>query len=347
MASIEGPVEGRPAWLKSVFTMHALDQAWDTIRRDFDAACSQVARAARCQITNELNQCLRRLRRYQTEGEWVSAVLDTTSRFVQQIAIFALNDGVLTLRGQHKLNLPEKLTFAVGAAGAFASAIETKDPVVALRIPSEVTEALSVSEAEERAHVFPISNGNRVVAILFAADQDYMDVNALEVIAGLASAVLERRSNTSLHAQIASAAASPEEETPAARVAAPEKTRNGAIPVVPATAPLPAAVSAKSELPQWADLSEQQRSLHISAQRFSRVTVAEMQLARPGACRIGRQQRDLYMFLKREIDAARETYRKQFMTIPSMVDYLHLELVRTAAEGDELKLGAEYPGRLV
>ncbi len=53
------------------------------------------------------------------------------------------------------------------------------------------------------------------------------------------------------------------------------------------------------------------------------------------------------MFLKKEIDDARETYRKEFMTIPSMVDYLHLELVHTAADGDELKMGVEYPGQLV
>jgi hypothetical protein len=72
-----------------------------------------------------------------------------------------------------------------------------------------------------------------------------------------------------------------------------------------------------------------------------------MQLAKPQGCRAGREQSNLYLFLKPEIDKARETYRKQFMTIPSMVDYLHLELVNTAAEGDEMKLGAEYPGQLV
>ena len=72
-----------------------------------------------------------------------------------------------------------------------------------------------------------------------------------------------------------------------------------------------------------------------------------MQLARPEACRAGREQRDLYLLLKSEIEQARETYRKQFMTIPSMVDYLHLALVQTPAEGDEVKLGAEYPGPLV
>jgi hypothetical protein len=105
-------------------------------------------------------------------------------------------------------------------------------------------------------------------------------------------------------------------------------------------APIPA-------LPAWADLDEQQRTLHIRAQRFSRVTIAEMQLFRPEACRAGREQSNLYIFLKGELDKAREIYRKQFMTIPSMVDYLHLELVRTVAGGDELKLGADYPGQLV
>jgi hypothetical protein len=102
-----------------------------------------------------------------------------------------------------------------------------------------------------------------------------------------------------------------------------------------------------SALPAWADLDERQRALHIRAQRFSRVIVAEMQLFRPEACRAGREQANLYIFLKSELDKARETYRKQFMTIPSMVDYLHLELVHSVADGDELKLGADYPGQLV
>jgi hypothetical protein len=35
------------------------------------------------------------------------------------------------------------------------------------------------------------------------------------------------------------------------------------------------------------------------------------------------------------------------MTTPSMVDYLHLELVATLAHGDELLLGADYPGQML
>jgi hypothetical protein len=97
----------------------------------------------------------------------------------------------------------------------------------------------------------------------------------------------------------------------------------------------------------WADLDESQRQLHIRARRFARVAVAEMQLSKPEACRAGREQGDLYLFLKNEIDKAREIYSRQFRTMSSMADYLHLELVRNAAEGEDLKLGADYPGQLV
>jgi hypothetical protein len=150
-------------------------------------------------------------------------------------------------------------------------------------------------------------------------------MNALELIAGLASSVLERKSNAGLHAQISILPDIP----PAA-------------PVVPAEQPKP-----EIKLPAWGDLPADQRQLHMRAQRFARVTLAEMQLARPEAFRAGREQGDLYLFLKREIDKARESYRKQFMTISSMVDYFHQELIQTAAAGDEQKLGADYPGRLL
>ena len=307
--------------------MHALDQAWETIRREFDASCAQTARAARYQLTNELNQLLRRFRHYRNESEWISALLDGASRFAQQVAIFSLQNEVFRLRAQSKLDLPQNLEFPLSSAAAFASAVATRDPVVALRTASEVTQELAGTDANERAHLIPVMNGARAVAILFAADQEYMDLNALELIAGLASAVLERQSNAVLHARIAPL---------------PAKTESATAVRTEAAAP-----AAKPALATWADLGEEQRALHIRAQRFSRVAVAEMQLAKPEACRAGREQNNLYLFLQTEIDKARESYRKQFLTIPSMVDYLHLELVNTAAGGDEMKLGAEYPGQLV
>ncbi len=308
--------------------MHALDQAWETIRREFDASCAQAARAARYQLTNELNQLLRRFRHYQDEAEWISALLDGATYFAQHVAIFSLQNDRLVLRAQANLDLPPELAFPLTSARAFASAIETRDPVIALRSAPEVTPDLSSPEPGERCHLIPVMNGARPVAVLFTADQEYMDVNALELIGGVASAVLERQSNASLHSHIA---VSNNVESSALMSGSTE------VALAPAK---------RRGLPTWAELSEEQRALHIRAQRFSRVAVAEMQLAKPQACRAGREQGNLYLFLKPEIDKARESYRKQFMTIPSMVDYFHLELVNTAAEGNEAKLGAEYPGQL-
>jgi hypothetical protein len=103
---------------------------------------------------------------------------------------------------------------------------------------------------------------------------------------------------------------------------------------------------AKPSLPSWSDLDEAQRSLHIRAQRFARTKVAEMQLYKPELCQKGNDRQDVYLYLKQEIDSAREGFRTQFMTIPTMVDYLHLELVSSLVHSDEFLLGADYPGQM-
>jgi hypothetical protein len=328
--------------LKSSFTMQALESAWDVVKHEFAAACSHAARAARTQVSHGLNQYLRRLRQYQTEAEWVSAVLDGAAQFADEVALFSFDGAHFRLRGQRKLHLADNLSFPTSAAGAFLTAVDLKDPVIALRTATEVSPSLSTASPADRAHILPIINGPRAVAALFAADKEYMDVNALEVIAGMASAVLERHTNSALHAQILPATA-PTHHAPAPSSPA---EMPGAASKPPASA-TPAIAPAPRSLPSWADLNPKDRELHIRAQRFSRVAVAEMQLSRPEAARAGREQSNLYVFLKKEIDTSREAYRKQFLTIPTMVDYLHLELARTAAEGDELKLGADYPGPLV
>jgi hypothetical protein len=48
------------------------------------------------------------------------------------------------------------------------------------------------------------------------------------------------------------------------------------------------------------------------------------------------------------VDAGRAAFQKTFLAAtPTMVDYFHLELVRTLANDDSSFLGNEYPGPLV
>jgi hypothetical protein len=61
----------------------------------------------------------------------------------------------------------------------------------------------------------------------------------------------------------------------------------------------------------------------------------------------GRAARDLYTSLREEIDSAREIFRRDFLSGTGMVDYLHLELVHTLANGEVQLLGSDYPGPML
>jgi hypothetical protein len=158
----------------------------------------------------QLNQVVRRLRHYQTESEWISAVLDGASAFVQRVAMFTIDDGYARLRAERGLDLNRNLSFSLASARAFQTAISSGDSVIALRTPAEVTETLSTAESSERVHIIPIENGPRIVALLFVVSEPDLDLSAIELIAGVASMVLERQSNKRLHTQLAAKA---EEET--------------------------------------------------------------------------------------------------------------------------------------
>ncbi|MBV9304405.1 MAG: hypothetical protein JOY62_05965 [Acidobacteriaceae bacterium] len=149
-----------------------------------------------------LNQLVRRLRQYRTENEWASAILDSASQFGQQIALFSFQDGNLRLRGQRGLNLPGSLSLNIASAAAFQSAISSRDSVIALRTAPEVGESLCSPDPSARAYIIPIENGSRVVALLFVAGKP-IELNAIDLIAGVASMALEREANRTLHTQIA------------------------------------------------------------------------------------------------------------------------------------------------
>jgi hypothetical protein len=94
-------------------------------------------------------------------------------------------------------------------------------------------------------------------------------------------------------------------------------------------------------------LSPGEEALFLRAQRFARVRVAEIRLAKSRQVVEGRAARRLYALLKEEIDVARIDYAREFLQAsPFMPDYLHAELIRTLANEDTAVLGEEYPGPL-
>ncbi|MCC6395211.1 MAG: hypothetical protein IT167_31770 [Bryobacterales bacterium] len=85
--------------------------------------------------------------------------------------------------------------------------------------------------------------------------------------------------------------------------------------------------------------------LALQARRYARVRVAKMILSSPRRLERGRQDGNLYVIFKEDIDLGRLEFRRQFVECcPSMADYFHQELVHTLAKDDAKALGSEYPG---
>lgn len=96
------------------------------------------------------------------------------------------------------------------------------------------------------------------------------------------------------------------------------------------------------------NVPDDERRLHNDARRFARLLVSEIKLYNEQKVKEGRQAGDLYDRLREAVDRSREMYDKRVSPqVAAKFDYFHYELVNTLAEGDERKLGADYPGASV
>ncbi|HLK51383.1 MAG TPA: hypothetical protein VKT49_24745 [Bryobacteraceae bacterium] len=281
-----------------------------------EKASTEAHDRARRDFADQMNQGARRIRQAVDVADLMATVLDATAPFAEGSAIFLVANGVA--RGERMRGVPDErarafrgLEITLTSAAALGEAAESGDPVATATAPAEVSTELMVfaGHAEEgRAFIYPLVVRGRTQALLYAWGS--VEGSALELLAQLAAAVW-------------------------AVLPAPAELVNISSTPTAATA-------------AWDKLSAEEQRLHLRAQRFARVQVAEMRLYETDAVQSGRAQRDLYEALRGRIDNARDAFRKSFFApCPSMVDYLHLELVRTLAQDDPDALGKDYPGPMV
>jgi hypothetical protein len=96
------------------------------------------------------------------------------------------------------------------------------------------------------------------------------------------------------------------------------------------------------------EVGEDERRLHNDARRFARLLVSEIKLYNEQKVKEGREAQDLYERLREAIDRSRDMYDKRVQPpVAAKFDYFHYELVSSLAEGEEGKLGGNYPGAAV
>lgn len=92
-----------------------------------------------------------------------------------------------------------------------------------------------------------------------------------------------------------------------------------------------------------ASLPEDQQDLHRRANRAAKVTMQDIKLLKPGEVQQGRENKDICVRLRSDLDKARKEYDRRFRAIlDHPVDYFHRWMVEILGDGDTQALG-EYP----
>lgn len=287
---------------------------------------------ARRQMSERLNQAVRRLDQAENTEAWSAALLDGAQSFAPRVLLFTLAGGVLHFEGYRAAE-----THALGEVAAFdvplkhvpaaGGVAETLDTVICLRTAGELGTAIAALVGEDASHrvcLLPLVAGRnepqrRLAGVLYAESAaEPLDVNVLELLCCAASLSHDCR----LMAQKAAA-------TPKA---------GSIVSIAPAA-------SAPAE-PDWSRLSREEQELHLKAQRFARVRVAEMRLYMSQQVKEGRANKRLYLALRGEMDRGRAQFQHEYMHQPGMADYFHQEILHTLANDDPSLLGPEYPGPL-
>jgi len=110
--------------------------------------------------------------------------------------------------------------------------------------------------------------------------------------------------------------------------------------------PSPPPVAAEPEFEEEFDvnrLSAEEQELHRRANRVAKVSMQDIKMLRPEQVRLGRQNKDLCIRLKDDIEKAHREYDRRFKPIMDHpVDYFYRWMVEILADGDPHALG-EYP----
>jgi len=90
-------------------------------------------------------------------------------------------------------------------------------------------------------------------------------------------------------------------------------------------------------------LSPEEQELHRRANRVAKVSMQDIKMLRPEQVRLGRENRDICIRLKDDIEKAHREYDRRFRPIMDHpVDYFYRWLVEILADGDPHAIG-EYP----
>ena len=148
-------------------------------------------------LAEEFNQAVRRLRQATDADDIYSVLLDVTVPFCDQAALFSIHEkrargtDTASRRGDGRRTLGAerlpRLEISTAQAAAFATAIDTRDTVIAMSASGEISDALVRlfgHKPNERIHLFPLVVNETVTGMLYATGR--VQAQLLELLSGVA-----------------------------------------------------------------------------------------------------------------------------------------------------------------
>ncbi|MGA2814361.1 MAG: hypothetical protein ABSG16_23430 [Candidatus Acidiferrum sp.] len=255
----------------------------------------------------------------------------------------AVND-VVSACGSHKpTNALPPMLRAQTAAASIAAALEVLTRFVASSLQSGTKS--SVEHASERStlETQPMSFAGPATAVVAPPLPRAQPGHPASMAPEFASPVTEPEPLPETHIEELEGEGANFEAAPEL----PYDSGNKSLPHAPLhdVAP-PAALSSDAGLADDFDinrLSPEEQELHRRANRVAKVSMQDIKMLRPEQVKQGRENRDLCIRLKDDIEKAHREYDRRFKPIMDHpVDYFYRWMVEILAEGDAHALG-EYP----
>lgn len=321
----------------------------------------------------------------ETQEEILGFLLDSAHAYFPRIALFVVRGDRFigwSSRGYSDAQAKEisSCSFLRSDLGPFEEAVKNETDAVSTDIPSFLKD-----NSNGPWHIFPLRAMQRPVAVLLGeADGDSKSrPDAISVLISLTALRLENIALKILYelmsempapaktisavadfgqvpAPVLEAASTPSLDTSPSPEISEVEVESAVEETPPPAETVPAfdeASSAVTEAPRIppspvppADATQTQpiadeEKLHMEAKRFARLLVSEIKLYNEHHVLEGRENRDLYLRLKRDIDRSREMYEKRVSAqVSRRIDYFHDEIIRILGDNDPSTLGSDYPG---
>ena len=309
----------------------------------------------------------RDLRNRETQEEILGLLLDYANRFFPRIALFTLRNNHFfgwSSRGYSEetaRNIAD-FSFHCSECPQFQEVLESEDITTDPDLSGSSALSFLQEESAGTSHLVPLHVMQRPVAILFVegADEATSTPNALSILTNLTELRLENialkilyaltEGKTATEPESPAEAEQPEEAAFSDLAEEPEQPEEAAFSDLAEEAEQPeeAAFSEPAEKPEQPEetVSEaDEEKLHSDAKKFARLVVSEIKLYNENTVLEGRENHDLYLRLKGDIDKSREMYESRISPFVSRkIDYFHDEIVRTLGDNDAATLGSDYPG---